>query len=114
VAALRLAEGRLNIGMLKARCHPFDTPLKHLPLAVEAVWQCTGCVWLDADYEQPVDAFWKRSDIDWLREEYEQYQKLTAKMNELYEWMEADYLHMMMAVSTLQSCLQPIEEQQAA
>jgi hypothetical protein len=93
--------------MLRERCEDLPEPQRFLLDAVEMVWQNTGCVWLDADYEQPIDASWNRTDIDWLVKEYAEYEQILGRVGKFMEWVEADPLRMLWTISFCWECMEP-------
>ncbi len=81
-------EGKLDWELFKEVTAVGDTPLKHLPLAVEITCYGTGNVLLDFHPEYDyTDALWNADNLRWLASENQAAQVIHSQVAELSAWL---------------------------
>jgi hypothetical protein len=86
LAVVQEAQDKMTWLLQRAASAP--APLSSLPLALKVIQLTTDTLWLDTTPEQPAEGLlWCIDNVELLRCEWEASEQITARVNELAEWL---------------------------
>lgn len=81
---------------------PAASPVRDLPLFIQAIEHFTGNPWWDAAPDLSVgpaiQAYWGYEDLEWLRDEWAGAQAIRGRLDALFHWIESGPEHQVEAI----------------